>query len=137
MDKRWMLPTMLTVSVLWAHSVTAATPDALIATYAAQAGVPVAQIDPASGEILFRQGGSGEKQCASCHTQDPRAAGKTKVGKRIEPLAPAVNPQRFSDEKKVEKWFGRNCKDVLARECTPLEKASLIAWLASLDREGK
>jgi len=134
MAKRWMIPAALT---LWAVSALGATPESLIGTYAAQAGVPVAQIDAAQGEALFLRGASGDKQCASCHTQDPRAAGKTRVGKRIEPMAPAVNPQRFTDEKKVEKWFGRNCKDVLARECTPLEKASFISWLAGLDREGK
>ena len=58
--------------------------------------------------------------------------GKTKVGKRIEPMAPAVNAERFTDPKKTEKWFGRNCKDVLERECTPREKASFIAWLMTI-----
>ncbi|WP_230969211.1 DUF1924 domain-containing protein [Nitrogeniibacter aestuarii] len=137
MAKQWSAPVLLTLSMLGAPAVLAATPESLVAAYAAQAGVPVESIDVAVGEALFRQGGGSEKQCSSCHTQDPRAAGRTKVGKRIEPMAPAANPQRFTDEKKVEKWFGRNCKDVLARECTPLEKASLIAWLAGLDREGK
>jgi hypothetical protein len=29
----------------------------------------------------------------------------------------------------VEKWFKRNCNDVLARACTPAEKADVLAYL--------
>lgn len=35
--------------------------------------------------------------------------------KVIEPLAPAFNLQRFSDLAKADKWFRRNCKDLLVR----------------------
>ena len=38
----------------------------------------------------------------------------------------------ISDSAKVEKWFRRNCKDVLARECTAAEKADVLAWLMTL-----
>jgi hypothetical protein len=44
-------------------------------------------------------------------------------------MAPAVNPERFSDATKTEKWFRRNCNDVVGRECTPAEKADVLAWL--------
>ena len=54
---------------------------------------------------------------------------ETRVGKRIEPLAPSANPQRFTDAAKVEKWFRRNCTDVLRRECSAQEKGDFIAWL--------
>ena len=54
------------------------------------------------------------------------------TGKPIGPLAPTFNPQRFSDTAKTEKWFRRNCNDVLGRECTPGEKADVLAWLMSL-----
>jgi len=47
-------------------------------------------------------------------------------------LAPLVNPDRFSDSAKVEKWFRRNCKDVLSRECTPLEKADVVAYVKDM-----
>jgi hypothetical protein len=50
----------------------------------------------------------------------------------IEAMAISVNPQRFSDEAKVEKWFGRNCKDVLERACTAQEKGDFIAYLLSI-----
>ena len=49
-------------------------------------------------------------------------------------LAPAFNPERFTDPAKSEKWFRRNCNDVLARECTAAEKADVLAWLISLKR---
>jgi hypothetical protein len=70
--------------------------------------------------------------CATCHTADPRNQGKTRANKVIEAMAISVNPQRFSDEAKVEKWFGRNCKDVLERACTAQEKGEFIAYLLSI-----
>ena len=36
------------------------------------------------------------------------------------------------DSARVDKWFRRNCKDVLSRECTPAEKSDVIAFLLSL-----
>ena len=51
------------------------------------------------------------------------------TAKPIDPLAPAFNPKAFTDERRVEKWFRRNCKDVAQRECTPGEKADVLAWL--------
>lgn len=111
-------------------------PESLMARYAQAAGEPVAALSPARGEALYRGEHPGRngaaRSCASCHTANPKQAGQTRVGKRIEPLAPSVNPQRFSDAAQVEKWFRRNCLDVLGRECTPQEKGDFIAWLNSL-----
>lgn len=70
--------------------------------------------------------------CTTCHTTDPRNQGKTRANKVIEPLAPIANPQRFTDPAKVEKWFGRNCKDVLERVCTTQEKGDFIQYLVSI-----
>ena len=71
--------------------------------------------------------------CATCHTESPAAAGRHVVtGKAIGALAPQVNPQRFVDAAKTEKWFKRNCNDVLGRVCTAGEKADLVAFLATL-----
>lgn len=73
---------------------------------------------------------NGEKMsCTSCHTQDPKAIGKSKVGKEIKPLAPVANSKRFTDSAKVEKWFKRNCKDVLERPCTTLEKGDFLSYM--------
>lgn len=70
--------------------------------------------------------------CTSCHSQDPSAAGETRAGKRIEPMAVSKNPKRFTDAAEVEKWFGRNCDSVLGRPSTPLEKGDVIEFLSSL-----
>jgi cytochrome b len=66
---------------------------------------------------------------ATCHTRDPRARGRTPVGKVVEPLAPAANPDRFTDRGEVEKWFKRNCKQVIGRECTAAEKGHFLTFL--------
>lgn len=107
-----------------------------MARYAQQAGVAVSALSPARGEAFYRTehpGKNGTAQsCASCHTANPKQAGQTRVGKRIEPLAPSANPKRFTDVVQVEKWFRRNCTDVLQHECTPQEKGDFIAWLQQL-----
>ena len=70
--------------------------------------------------------------CTSCHGQDPRGSGQTRAGKSIDPLALSASPDRFSDPEEVEKWFGRNCRGVLGRECTPLEKGDFITYMSGL-----
>lgn len=108
----------------------AATPAELLATYSAQAGAPAVA---SRGESFFQATHGKEWSCASCHGQLPLQPGKhAATGKTIGALAPAANPQRFSDPAKVEKWFRRNCNDVLGRECTPGEKADVLAWLMTL-----
>lgn len=121
--------------LLSAHAA-ADTPASFMAHYAREAGVAVSALSPARGEALYRSehpGKSGAAQsCASCHSANPKQAGQTRVGKRIEPLAPVANPQRFTDAAQVEKWFRRNCQDVLARECSAQEKGDFIAWLSQI-----
>jgi hypothetical protein len=66
-------------------------------------------------------------------TRPPTTEGKhATTGKAIAPLAPGFNPKAFTDTAKVDKWFRRNCKDVLSRECTAPEKADVMAYLLSL-----
>ena len=119
--------------LLSASAAVADTPASFMASYAQQAGVAVGALSPARGEALYRSQHPGQnsaaQSCASCHTANPKQAGQTRVGKRIEPLAPAANPSRFTDAAKVEKWFRRNCMDVLQRECSAQEKGDFIAWL--------
>ena len=67
--------------------------------------------------------------CSTCHTADPRQTGRTPVGKVVDPIAPSANPERFTDRKKVEKWFKRNCNDVLGRACTAEEKGHFLSYL--------
>jgi mono/diheme cytochrome c family protein len=121
------------VLALLAPTVLADSPATFIARYAQDAGVPATALSPTRGAAFYRaehRAADGTaKSCAGCHTADPRQAGKTRVGKRIEPLAPVANPARFTDAAKVEKWFRRNCMDVLQRECSAQEKGDFIAWL--------
>ena len=119
--------------VLLSANAAADTPGSFMARYAQQAGMAVTALSPTRGEALYRSehpGRNGTAQsCASCHTANPKQAGQTRVGKRIEPLAPTANPERFTDAVKAEKWFRRNCTDVLQRECSAQEKGDFIAWL--------
>jgi hypothetical protein len=74
------------------------------------------------GEHLFR---------TNFHTTDPRKTGQTRAGKDIEPMAASANPKRYSDQAKTEKWFGRNCNNVLGRECMATEKGDFITFMLS------
>lgn len=86
----------------------------------------------AAGQKLYSTKGA-ELACSSCHTDSPLAEGKhAKTNKVILPLAPATNPKRFTDAAQVEKWFKRNCNDVLARACTAQEKGDFMAYVLSV-----
>ena len=86
----------------------------------------------AAGQKLYTSKGA-ELSCASCHTDSPLAAGKhAKTNKDILPLAQAANPKRFSDAAQVEKWFKRNCHDVLSRACSAQEKGDFMAYVLSV-----
>jgi hypothetical protein len=101
---------------------------------AARAGTPgFAGFSAARGAQWFASRHGTDWSCATCHTERPLASGRhATTGRAIEPLAPAANPQRLTDTAKIEKWFKRNCNDVLGRACTPAEKGDVIAWLTSL-----
>jgi len=87
----------------------------------------------ARGRQFFDSTHGNDWSCSSCHTARPSQPGKhAKTGKEIAPMAPAANAQRFSDAAKVEKWFKRNCNDVLGRACTAQEKGDVLAYLMSL-----
>ncbi len=92
--------------------------------------------DSHRGELFFKsKHEGGDWSCSSCHTENPTLSGLHAVTKKeIEPMAPSVNPARFTNSSKVEKWFKRNCKDVLSRECTTQEKGEVITYLMSLSR---
>jgi len=69
--------------------------------------------------------------CTACHTKSPLNVGSTRAGKEIAPMAVSKTPDRYTDPKKVEKWFRRNCKSVLGRPCTPLEKGDFLTFMMS------
>ncbi len=110
-----------------------AAPMLALAAFGAPAQPAAPAGDAARGQQFFTSTHGREWSCASCHGTDPSHQGRhASTGKRIGPMAPAFNPKRFTDPAKVEKWFRRNCNDVLARECTPGEKADVQAWLESV-----
>ena len=136
---------LLSVAALAAGLVVAATPgradparDAILADLAAQAKAAdpgFTGFSAARGETLFSTHHTGGKpqtpSCTTCHTKDPRALGKTRVGKVIQPMAISANPSRFTDAHKVAKWFRRNCRSVLGRVCTAREKGDYITFMMS------
>ena len=72
------------------------------------------------------------RSCTDCHGETPTRAGKhIKTGKVIEPMAPSVNPDRFKNARKTEKWFRRNCNWTFNRECSAQEKSDILSWLSS------
>ncbi|OSZ67506.1 DUF1924 domain-containing protein [Hydrogenophaga sp. IBVHS2] len=105
-------------------------PQAQLEHWSAQAGAPG---NAARGQAFFNRTHGREWSCASCHGNTPTTDGQhASTGKRMAPLAPAANPKAFTDTARVEKWFRRNCRDVLDRECTAAEKADVLAWLLQL-----
>jgi cytochrome c553 len=81
------------------------------------------EVKPEGGEAL---------SCTICHGDDLTKEGKHhKTGKIIKPMAPSANAERFTDAKKIEKWFKRNCNDVWSRECTAQEKGDILKFLLS------
>jgi hypothetical protein len=100
---------------------------------ARQAGPAFGGFSAQRGQQFYEARHGGEWSCATCHTADPRQPGRhARTGKSIPPLAPAANPERFTSAATVDKWFRRNCNDVLGRACTPVEKGDVLAWLLSL-----
>jgi len=84
----------------------------------------------AAGQKLYTTKGA-DLSCASCHTDSPKATGKhIKTNKEIAPMA--ANPKRFTDAAQVEKWFKRNCNDVLGRACSTQEKGDFILYVLSV-----
>ena len=120
----------LAATALLSPTAGAAAPSELLAGYSAQAAAPALA---GRGQQLFTTTHGREWNCASCHGAVPTAAGKhASTGKPIAALAPAFNPERFTDAAKTEKWFRRNCNDVMGRACTAGEKADVMAWLLTL-----
>ena len=128
------------IKLRWAHWVVALaalaapawalTPADILASYAHAAGQAPQAV---RGQQFFDATHGKEWSCSTCHTKQPTAEGThASTRKAITPLAPAANAKRFTDSAKTEKWFRRNCNDVLGRECTAAEKADVLAWLIGL-----
>ncbi|MEJ1298456.1 MAG: DUF1924 domain-containing protein [Candidatus Sedimenticola sp. (ex Thyasira tokunagai)] len=74
--------------------------------------------------------GGMTRSCGTCHGENLTQAGKhTRTKKLIKPMAPSANSARLTKVKKIEKWFKRNCKWTVGRECTVQEKGDMLAFL--------
>ena len=119
-------------ATLFTAQAQAVTPAEQLAGYTAQAG---SAAQAARGQEFFTSKHGKDWSCSSCHTINPTVEGKhASTGKVISPMAIAFNPERFTDAAKTEKWFRRNCNDVVGRECSAAEKADVLAWLLTFKR---
>lgn len=125
-----ILPLLLATHMAWAD-----TPLRSLVYYSSEASreQPGFAADSARGRsFVTRNWGVSQSlpSCATCHTDRPGNIGRHAItGKTIAALSPAVSPERFSNPAKVEKWFKRNCNEVLGRACTATEKADFIKFV--------
>lgn len=154
---------VLLAGALWSLAATGAGPQALLDEYAAQAArdhAGFAGFSAARGEAFYflehRIGDGSMLSCASCHHRDPRREQfahhdplpcrachgvpdsynfdeMPKMKRQLLPLAPSANPERFVNAWFADKWFRRNCRLLLERDCTPLEKGDVLTWLLTLE----
>ena len=128
--KTHILITALLTGVPFGHALADnTTVNQLLQNYAGNGAVTA---DVSHGKQLWQKTFSqnGERSCVSCHTKDLAKNGKhIKTRKLIKPMSPSVNPERLSDIKKVNKWFKRNCKWTLGRECTAQEKSDILVYI--------
>lgn len=124
--KSFLLIAMFT----FAATAQAAVVDDLLAEYAGQGAT--ASSPEAGRENWYKNWSvNGEQRsCTTCHGKDLTQSGKhKKTGKTIDPMSPRLNRERLTDRKKIEKWFRRNCKWTLGRECSAEEKANFLVFL--------
>jgi hypothetical protein len=153
---------LMLICAMFTGIATATEPEDFLAAYAEQAkqaDPAFAGFSAESGRAFYfrthKIDDGSELSCASCHHADPRKGtvahkdqipcrachitlhkgsdGRSAVKREIPPLAPSAHPDRFTNEWKVEAWFGWNCKLLLKRECTPVEKGDLITWLMTIE----
>ena len=113
---------MVAMSTAWS-----ADTSAIIDTYQSKTQQ---QFEAEKGAGLWAKAGKEGRTCGDCHGVNPTQPGKhVRTGKRIGPMAASVDAKRYRDQKKIEKWFKRNCKWTWGRECTAVEKGHLLTWL--------
>ena len=128
-----LITALLVLAAGSAHALNAAEYQSGLAAAAKSAEPGFAGFSAQRGENFYRSTHGGDWSCATCHTDNPAASGTHTVTKKtVKPLAPAANPARFTDVDKIEKWFKRNCNDVLKRACTPREQGDFIAYLLTV-----
>jgi len=125
--KKYLLVILLSLS-LPAQAITL---DEIYKRYSPQGE---AAFDAERGKQLWDKKHTAEdgkiRQCRTCHGDDLTKPGEhVKTKKVIDPLAQSANSERFTEMKKIKKWFKRNCKWTVGRECSNQEKGDLIKYL--------
>jgi hypothetical protein len=125
--------TLISACLLAVSSAAMATPatDALFAQYKS-AGASNFSAEHGkqnwTKEVASKEG--EKRSCTTCHNADLTKPGQHNTTKKvIEPMAPSVNAERYTDQKKIEKWFKRNCEWTWGRECTAQEKGDFLKFL--------
>jgi len=128
-------PSLLIMLAACWSGMTAAAPQDTLARYAGEAVAAAPGFSPsaARGQALFQHEWKASPKlprCSSCHGTDLSRPGRHVItGKTIAAMLPAVEPTRLTNFRKTEKWFRRNCKEVVGRECTAGEKADVVKYL--------
>jgi len=126
---------IITLLLLLSNPVTASTIDDLLQRYISEGA---GSFSATNGENLWinkvaARSTPKQRSCTTCHGTDLTVAGKhQRTGKKIAPMAISVNKKRFTDAKKVEKWFKRNCKWTWGRECAAQEKGDILLMFKNL-----
>ncbi len=99
------------------------------------AGQDAFQFDAERGKAFWNQinitDDGKERSCNTCHGDDLSKPGKhVKTGKVIAPMTLSANPKRYTKLKKIKKWFKRNCKWTVGRECSNQEKGDILTFLS-------
>ena len=131
--KKYILITALTISSLFSFAqADSSIVNKLLEEYSSQGAVSA---NAKQGKILWQKtfnnpADANGRSCSGCHTEDLTKTGKhIKTNKEIKPMSPLANPQRLTKIKKIKKWFKRNCKWTLGRECTAQEKSDLLVYI--------
>jgi cytochrome c553 len=128
---RYLILMLLAIAPVEALASEAVVNDKLNEYRAAGAGDFSAERGKTMWSKTHIQSKSGQNvSCATCHGADLTRSGKhARTGKLIEAMSPKVTPERLSDPAKIDKWFLRNCKWTLNRECTPQEKGDFLLFI--------
>ncbi len=95
----------------------------------------VTSMSEQAGETLWNNKFTDKKtgqsrSCTTCHGIDLTKTGKhVRTDKPIEPMAPSANKKSLTNVKKIKKWFKRNCKWTIGRECSAQEQADILTYL--------
>lgn len=123
----FLLLSGLVVASTGAYAVTNSTIDQLLQRYQTETQQP---FSADRGEKMWSTPYQKDRSCNQCHTDNLRQMGQHATTKKpIQPMSPTVNPDRLQDSAKVEKWFGRNCRWTMGRECTAQEKGDFLLFI--------